>query len=230
MCRAVARLSRAVPRAPRATRTVGGLSASAARRARVFAGGARLGFRSRSALRCPFARGPARSTDAWVHPTPTLYSLACDGPEFIYRVAKTSADTLSHRGPARARFYAMDAPRYVLSSLTSIASARPCCLLLALALLLGRLRPAGVRCTTCHSRCSCPFSSAPCGVEASSPCRCCSSRTAAAARRARETREHAGHAGHAGQAWGWQAWGQKGGPSQGAGQGAHRRPRATLIR
>ena len=89
----------------------------------------------------PFrARHPARSTDAWVHPTPTLYSLACDGPEFIYRVAKTSADTLSHRGPARARFYAMDAPRYVLSSLTSIASARPCCLLLALALLLGRLR------------------------------------------------------------------------------------------
>ena len=166
----------------------------------------------------------------WVHPTPTLYSLACDGPEFIYRVAKTSADTLSHRGPARARFYAMDAPRYVLSSLTSIASARPCCLLLALALLLGRLRPAGVRCTTCHSGCSCPFSSAPCGVEASSPCRCCSSRTAAAARRARETREHAGHAGHAGQAWGWQAWGQRGGPSQGAGQGAHRRPRATQIR
>ena len=179
MCRAVARLSRAGPRgrAPAAPgpHRVGVLPvprrAAAARSAR---GG--VWFAPRFLRFCRSGFAGARYCRA-VHADFILFSMRWTVPDFIYRVKDVGRVTLSHRGPARARLFTRSVclVTYVLSSLSSIASARPCCLLLALALLLGRLRPAGVRCTTCHSRCSCPFPSAPCGVEASSPCRCCSS-------------------------------------------------------
>jgi len=103
MCRAVARLSRAGPwAAARATRTVGGLRLCDVRglaRRRRRAVGTAPACRPAAGLVRPF-RGIR-----YCGYTPTLYSLACDGPEFIYRVKDSSAVSHSAIGDRHARVF-----------------------------------------------------------------------------------------------------------------------------
>jgi len=230
MCRAVARLSRAGPRgrAPAAPgpHRVGVLPVP--RRAAA-ARSARGAFGSPRRLRVGFAGSfaGARYCRA-VHADFILFSMRWTGPDFIYRVKDVGRVTLSHRGPARARLFTRWKrlvmcsrlfPRSPLLALAACCSPWPCCSV-ACALPACAVPPATADAHVhFHLRHAASRPRRPAGAARRRP--------AAAARRARETREHAGHAG---QAWGWQAWGQRGGPSQGAGQGAHRRPRATQIR
>lgn len=233
MCRAVARLSRAGPRG-RAPAAPGphrvGVLPVPRRGGRAVGSCGAFGSPPPFWFIVPRGHGTRRA----VHADFILFSMRWTGPEFIYRVKDVGRVTLSHRGPARARLFTRSVclvrllmcsrlfPRSPLLALAACCSPWPCC---------------SVACAL--PACAVPPATADAHVhfhlrhEASRPRRPAGAarrRPAAAARRARETREHAGHAGHAGQAWGWQAWGQRGGPSQGAGQGAHRRPRATQIR
>jgi hypothetical protein len=109
MCRAVARLSRAGPwAAARATRTVGGLRLCDVR------GLARRRRRRRSvgsgSCRGRFGSPLSRHTVLWVHSDFILFSMRWTGVH-LQSQRLVGRVTLSHRGPACARFYAMEAPR-----------------------------------------------------------------------------------------------------------------------
>lgn len=171
MCRAVARLSRAGPwAAARATRTVGGL------RLCVLRGLARGG--ARSVGRRLAAAGLVRPFRGirYCGYTPTLYSLACDGPEFIYRVKDSSAVSHSAIGDRHARVFTRW-KRLVNRALVSYLD-RLCSPLLPAARPGPAARsPAPCRRALYHLPQPMLMSISICasGVEASSPCRCCSS-------------------------------------------------------
>ena len=176
MCRAVARLSRAGPRgrAPAAPgpHRVGVLPvprrAAAARSAR---GGVWFAPLFGFAVRVLPGRGTVERY------TPTLYSLACDGRYRIsFTESKTSAVSLSAIGDRHARVYLRD------------GSASLCALVSFLDRLCSPLLPAARPGPAARSPAPCrralyhlpqpmlmSISICASGVEASSPCRCCSS-------------------------------------------------------
>jgi len=138
-------------------------------------GGGGAGGRSAPALAAAGLVRPFRGI-RYCGYTPTLYSLACDGPEFIYRVKDSSAVSHSAIGDRHARVFTRW-KRLVNRALVSYLD-RLCSPLLPAARPGPAARsPAPCRRALYHLPQPMLMSISICasGVEASSPCRCCSS-------------------------------------------------------